>query len=403
MSILEHKLNVYSVTNFIENAIKIVCNDFNEIDASPGRMQHDAPCTTLHDLIRYTFYDVDIPKRDELYNQIKAAVLENKSDSDIYLIMYRWWNGLQDADRLGNPKITVDGRTMEYTKYKIYEITSTIGDDMPVMTNKLLVDVGAGDCSLTKNLANALNVAGVAIDIKQPIDWTSVATKEEDICAKLNQTKGENGINGSHIYYRGDNLVEAVKEAYPNSETGLIMYNHSLHHFGSYENIKDSLRQSYNLLSPGGVLFIREHDRAIVDNPSASNIYINLQHIFLQMRGYFKEGDINKTLIRLFDFVQLYTADFFSFDDIKGWCEGIGYTFKKKEMRKTNIVENGNDVPDVSHTMFLVFKKETGGQQPDSMDSASLGGKKRRRKTYKRVSRKRNKKTNKKRKHNKRK
>ena len=339
MNKFEHSMNINTSTNFVINAIQYCCDNKKCI---------------LHELLEYVFYDICKSKRDELYKLLKNAVVKQKTDLDVFFIIYNWNHSVVQNERLDNPIIRVNGKVISYSDYKVYEITNTIKTVIP--KNTLLVDIGAGDCALTKNVADKLGIAGVAIDIKQPIDWTSLAT-EQNKCLQLNETKNQNGIVGKHIYYHGNDLIDSVKKHYPETEVGMIMYNHSLHHFGSFENIKDSLSQSFHLLRKNGVLFIREHDLTN-KNISISNIYLNLQHIFLQMR-YMLKSNPDTVSIRLHNFMFYYTSDFFSFKNIKSWCESIGFTFSKRVDRKTNMTNANGKIPDISHTMFLAFVKKT--------------------------------------------
>ena len=107
------------------------------------------------------------------------------------------------------------------------------------------------------------------------------------------------------------------------------MYNHSLHHFGSFENIYNSLKQSYKILQKGGILFIREH------NNKSNDIDINLQHILLSLR-------------------YTYSSHFFSNKFLIKICEEIGFTLIDC---KKNAQLDYIDYTDISRTYLFSFKK----------------------------------------------
>ena len=74
MNNLEHSLNINTNTNFIKSAIQYCCKS--------------KKCTILDDLLEYVFYDIVKEKRDELYDLLMAAAIQQKNDIDTFFIIY---------------------------------------------------------------------------------------------------------------------------------------------------------------------------------------------------------------------------------------------------------------------------------------------------------------------------
>lgn len=329
----------------------------------------------IHDLIFYAFNDVNISKIQELENTFNSISNGQTSIPDSVYITEtkKWYDNIKPDEFYGFEPIFADNKVIPYFEYKVKEIIDTIGDYLPkIDNNSLLVDVGAGDCHMSRDLGNYLkcNVAAVDIpsssndnDVEDAINWTSSAN-QTDACK--NTSDSQNGTEFKHIMYDGSDLVSAVKNEFANKNTVMIMYNHALHHFGNINNIKYSLKQSFDLCSEGGILFIREHDMNKV-----SSVYLNLQHLFLQLRAIIKLP-LDNILKKTNYFMKTYSSDFFTKKDLIKWCREVGYTFENVNLRKSNhyIKNSKNDCiefSDVSKTIFLCFVKKTvGGKRKQS-------------------------------------
>ena len=349
-------------TTFINNKLNICNNAICQVcDVDkPCPHQHttfikDAykaiePKYKLDELCIYTFIDIKLSKIDELINKIKTDITADQNDDNIIMTIKTWYDSITDNDKDGYQQIIIDGKVYSYPEYKIKEITDTLGDDFikTIIPNNLIVDIGSGDCQLSFDLASKLNTFVAAVDIesaKEDMEWTSSANTKSK-CDDITD-------NRKHIIYKGDNLVEAVKAEFPNNPVKIITYNHSLHHFGSIQNIAKSISQSFQLMSNGGMLFIREHD-----NRKVSGAYLNLQHLFLQLNALIKKDNIETILQKMHKFIYLYTSDFFTFDDIKKMCENIGYKFVRRIDRMSNVYFKNTEFDDISKTMYISFIKD---------------------------------------------
>lgn len=286
-------------------------------------------------LTRYVFVDVKVDKcktlSDRLYNYI---INEHKNDFELSYVVYEWYKNLLDTDKDGFPM-----SNSEYNMGKIKEMASLITPPkLERNKHNYLVDVGAGDCALTFIMGNYSLMKPIAVDIKDEIDWGSAS--EKSMCS-----------NVRHIFYDGSNLYKSVKGKIGKEHVGMVMYNHSLHHFGSLENIEKSLTQAYKLLTNGGILFIREHDNYNND------IDINLQHIFISLRytiDHYPKWDMNMLWNYMENFIKTYSSNFFSKKHLIDLCRTIGFKLIKAEKRKSYNYEHYKDI---SKTTLYAFEK----------------------------------------------
>jgi ubiquinone/menaquinone biosynthesis C-methylase UbiE len=286
----------------------------------------------IYYLIRFCFTDWSLEKSKKLSKNIIDKIIDQKCDNEIYKLVIDEIKLLEKSNIIGYGM-----NANEYNLLKIKNMEDVITEKIfKKIKNMICVDIGAGDCTLTHLVAEYNNMYPMAVDIKNDLNWSS--SFETNKCKLVN-----------HYYYNGNNLIETIKKYSPNKLIGLIMYNHSLHHFGSLENITNSLKESYKLLKKGGVLFIREHDN------NNDNIYINLLHIFLALRNII-EHNLNRIDI-IYNYMEYftttYTSIFFSKKYIINLCESLG--FKLINYKKTNF--KYINYKDISKTTLYAFIK----------------------------------------------
>ena len=284
-------------------------------------------------LIRYSFTDISINQCKIITKKLIKMINNYENDYNILQVLYNWYTTIQKKDIIGYP-----GSNEDYIKYKVKNMNDVIKkENLDKLKNTVLLDIGAGDCSITKIFGKCNNMIPVGIDIKSNIDWGSA---------------GGNACNDiKHIFYNGNDLKKVYEKKIKNKKLGLIMYNHSLHHFGSFENIYNSLKQSYELLPKGGILFIREH------NNKSNDIDINLQHIVLSLRytiDHYTNWNYEQLWEYLKNFIYTYSSHFFSKDFLIKICQKIG--FKLINVKKNKPLEY-IDYTDISRTYLFSFIK----------------------------------------------
>jgi len=280
----------------------------------------------LHKLIEYCFTELSIKNYNLLTNLIYTDIHNMKTDYDIFNRIFIFYKSLHKDDFVGY-SMSVD----DYIMSKIKQMESIITPFyLEKQKKSVLVDIGAGDCAISSALGKYNNMDTYAIDIKQDMDWGS--SSEVSHCSHVH-----------HLFYDGTNLIETVKNKTV-KPVRIIMYNHSLHHFGSFDNIKFSLSQSYKLLKKGGILFLREHNLH-------NDISINLQHIFLSLKytiTHHPDWKFEQTWKYMEHFIKTYTSHFFMKKNIISLCKQLG--FKLINISKTPKY-------DISKTTLYAFIK----------------------------------------------
>jgi ubiquinone/menaquinone biosynthesis C-methylase UbiE len=287
----------------------------------------------LYTLIRYSFTDINIKQSKIIINKIIKLINNYENDNTILKNIYDWYTKIPKKDIIGFPT-----SNEEYIKFKVETMSKIIKKkNLDKIKNTLLFDIGAGDCTITKAFGDYNNMVSVGIDIKSDIDWGSAG---KNTCDYI-----------KHIYYKGNDLDKVYKKKFNDKKIGLIMYNHSLHHFGSFENIYNSLKQSYKILQKGGILFIREH------NNKSNDIDINLQHILLSLRytiDHYSNWKYDQIWKYFKNFIYTYSSHFFSNKFLIKICEEIGFTLIDC---KKNAQLDYIDYTDISRTYLFSFKK----------------------------------------------
>lgn len=286
-----------------------------------------------YSLIRYSFTDISVNYCKVITKKLVKMINNYASDYDILQLVYNWYKNVPKKDIIGFPV-----SNEEYITTKVKFMNSVIKqENLENNKNNVLLDIGAGDCSITNAFGKYNNMIPVGIDIKSDIDWGSAGG---NTCNKI-----------KHIFYKGNDLKEVYKKNFKTKKVGMIMYNHSLHHFGSFENIYSSLEQSYALLQKGGILLIREH------NNKSNDIDINLQHIILSLRytiDHYHKWDYEQIWIYFKNFIYTYSSHFFSKEFLINMCKKIGFKFiDAKKNKQLDYV----DYTDISKTYLYSFIK----------------------------------------------
>lgn len=213
------------------------------------------------------------------------------------------------------------------------------------------MDIGAGDCALSFLIGKRLEMKSFGVDISTDIDWSGDSI--DDPC------------KGRKILYDGTNIKD-VKKILINKfkirkpKIGLCTYNHSIHHFGSFNNIETSIKQVSNLLKMGGYIIFREHNiHNIIDN-----YHINLQHIILFIRyTYNKTKGIDEFIKLYWKFIDEFTSNYFGKKYIEQVCSKNNLKLiyiKKREipepLNKKELIENGiKPDEDISKTYIYIY------------------------------------------------
>jgi len=286
----------------------------------------------IYKLIRYSFSDINIIQSKNISKKIEKLVNNNSNDHIIIKEIYNWYKNIPEKNKNG---FTLTSE--EYINTKVNYMNKIIKKkNLEKLKHETLFDIGSGDCQITKAFAISNDMIPVGIDIKSDINWGSSGTNS---CKNI-----------KHIYYHGNNLNKMFYNKF-DKKIGLIMYNHSLHHFGSIDNIIDSLKKSFKILKKNGILFIREH------NNYSNDIFINIQHIVLTIKyiiDHNPEWNFDKINKYYKKFIFSYTSHFFSKKYIIDLCEKIG--FKLIDCKK-NIKLDYIDYKDISKTYLYAFKK----------------------------------------------
>jgi len=311
------------VNSYINTAFKAMMKDASR----QAKMEY------LYYLIRYCFRNISLQKSHELTQLLYQAILDCKSDQEILVAMFTFYKGLLATDFL--PSLFT---SEEYSQAKLAEIEETLTPALLKMKRgTLLLDVGSGDCSLVKLVADARNMQPVGVDLKDDIEWG----KGSSMCKQI-----------THILYNGRDLAKAVRAKVGTKQVGLIMYNHALHHFGSPDAIKHSLQEAYKLLPKTGLLFLREHDVS-----QTTDIDINLQHIFIHMRHVIdqhKMWDADDLWAYMNHHMRTFSAHFFTKDSLLRLVKSIGFRLIKVQSKVPMPYANYREI---STTTFFAFEK----------------------------------------------
>jgi SAM-dependent methyltransferase len=312
---------------FIYNALRILCNySYSTIECFK----------TIHNLFYYLFSNISEYKRNELAKQWMDTLILSKGDKitrgvpdSVYSkYIYEWYHSIDKKDVVGYPNTMIDT--------KIQDMVQLI---KPNLSNKhkdaLMIDIGSMDCQIARDLSFLLGMVPISVSIPY---GHRTRKDQTDICKNIDLIKYEK------------KFAKMIRSKY-SAKVQVIIFNHSLHHFESQEEIENALQQAYLLLEKGGILLIRDHD-------SSNDVFINLQHIVLEMK-YSKDMELLDFQKHMHDYTLAFQSHYLNQKLIKQLCKNIGFSYKTFLKKQTNIKDVCNKEIDISSTMYLCFKKQS--------------------------------------------
>lgn len=279
---------------------------------------------TIHNLFYYLFSNISEYKRNELAKQWMDTIVSTKPSPDSHYskLVYDWYHSIDKKDVVGYPTTIIDNKTQDIvTLIKRY-------------THKgLLIDIGSSDCQLAKDVAGLLHMTPISVTIPH---GHKTRKYQLDICKEVD------------IIHYDKHFVKQIRSF--SEKVGVILFNHSLHHFGSKKAIQKALNEAYSLLEKGGVLLIRDHD-------SDNDLFIDLQHVVLEMK-YSSGLPFQEYQTTIQKFIHSLQSYYFNVSMMKEWCKQIGFTYVSMLKKKTNIKDVCNADIDISNTVYLCFRKQ---------------------------------------------
>lgn len=284
----------------------------------------------------YAFADIEMEELVKLTKILDEIPLET-SDSEVAGIIFKWYVSVKPENKKG---FAMTDKEYQYSKSgNIARIlTSHLSPrSIEKLKGKSLLDIGAGDCAMTYLVSQQLGMEGNAIDVQMQIDWggenSSDQKRKNDYMAKID----------NYYVYDGKNLKDALK----GKKFAVVMYNHSLHHFPSFQAQFDSLKQASQILEPGGILFLSEHANCFNDEIlDLSHLLLNLRYS-IDKKQISTQSDAEKAIIQ---FKNDYQSHYFSKNLLDVMTQQLGLTLVKEEVRSSK---------DVSKATFFCFIKRS--------------------------------------------
>lgn len=248
-------------------------------------------------------------------HHIRDIYKEEKSRMQLYRLLYICkWHGINHRTI---PKHLSRWVSVGYTDSVIVSLLRTLQDknfihiddrdrganrasdvysllEDPTQINNYL-DIGAGDCKITKAVANKLGVDysnTYAIDIDK---WSNKINK--DFEHEINFIDASTSKICNSKYNLGQGKFD------------LITLFQTLHHINDMNNV---IKEVYRLLKPGGVCIIREHD-------ARSEVIKKLCHVEHLLYAYFADG------MKLLDFYNEYYAQYYSKVEMVNLFKSAGF------------------------------------------------------------------------------
>ncbi|MCE0723575.1 MULTISPECIES: class I SAM-dependent methyltransferase [Legionella] len=283
----------------------------------------------------YAFADIEKQAVLDFITTLQDLPLETP-DTEAAALIHKWYLsvGMQYKKEFAMTD-------KEYQHYKSANIARIITSHFsPQQKEKLkgkaLLDVGAGDCVMTYLVSQHLEMEGNAIDIQTEIDWGGETSSD--------QKRKNHYMAQLHNYYvyDGSDLVSAVK----GKKFAVVMYNHSLHHFPSFQAQLNSLKQASQILEPGGVLFLSEHANCFDED------ILDLSHILLNLRYSIDKNQIptpSDAKMAILKFKAEYQSLYFSKNILDRITQQLGFTLMREEVRSPT---------DVAKATFFCFVKK---------------------------------------------
>jgi len=274
---------------------------------------------TIHPLFYYHFPNISEYKRNEIAKQWMDTIVTSRPVSNAHYckLVYKWYHSIEKKDVVGYPATMIDRNIQNMVDFiKPY-----------ARKNTWLVDIGSYDCQLINDVSSMVGMKPVLV--KLPHTKYSL-----DICKQIDT-----------IPYKQFDKIRAR----------ILLFNYSLHHFTSEEEIQHVLRQVYNLLEPGGIILIRDHD-------STNDEFIDLQHVVLEMK-FSNHLPLSEYQSHMKKYIGSLKTHYFNVESVKEWCKKIGFTYRKMVKQKTNIKDECNRDVDISNTVYVCFQKSSKTQR----------------------------------------
>ncbi|CAM2753130.1 Uncharacterised protein [Legionella steigerwaltii] len=284
----------------------------------------------------YAFADIDPKAVLDLMSKLQKYPI-NTPDEVCAAVIHQWYHTVGMENKIGF--VMTD---KEYQTSKAANIARIITSGLSPqkrerLKGKALLDIGAGDCAMTYLVSRQLQMEGNAIDIQSDIDWggenSSKKKRENDYMSQIDH----------HYVYDGSDLLGALN----GKKFAVVMYNHSLHHFPSFQAQFDSLKQASQLLEPGGVLFLSEHANCFDDD------ILDLSHILLNLRYSIDKNQIptpEEAMKAVSKFKSEYQSHYFSKNILDVIMGQLGFTLVKEDVRSNT---------DVAKATFFCFVKRS--------------------------------------------
>ncbi|HHF7352953.1 TPA: methyltransferase domain-containing protein [Legionella anisa] len=257
-------------------------------------------------------------------------------DNDVAAVIYQWYLSVGLQNKKG-----FEMTDKEYQNNKSASIARIITSHLlpknkEKLKGKALLDVGAGDCAMTYLVSKQLEMEANAIDIQTEIDWGGENSSDKK--------RKNHYMTQLHNYYEydGKDLLGVLK----GKKFAVVMYNHSLHHFPSFQAQLDSLKQASQILEPGGILFLSEHANCFDED------ILDLSHILLYLRYSIDKQQIlcpEDAMKAILKFKSEYQSLYFSKNILDVITNQLGFTLAKEEIRSPT---------DVAKATFFCFVKK---------------------------------------------
>ncbi len=284
----------------------------------------------------YAFADIDQKAVLDFIRTLQDYPLDTP-DPVMAAVIHQWYLSVGMQNKKG---FVMTDKEYQYTKSANIArvITSHLSpQSREKLKGKALLDIGAGDCAMTYLVSKHLKMEGNAIDIQSEIDWggenSSNKKMKNDYMAQIHH----------HYVYDGSDLLGALN----GKKFAVVMYNHSLHHFPSFQAQFDSLKQASQIIEPGGILFLSEHANCFNDD------ILDLSHILLNLRYSIDKNQISTledAMKAVLKFKSDYQSHYFSKNILDAIATQLGFTLIKEEVRSTT---------DVAKATFFCFVKRS--------------------------------------------
>jgi len=270
---------------------------------------------TLHNLIYYLFNNISEHKRNELVRGWMDTLQKQTVDEHYYKITFEWIKTITQKDYVGFASYASKADLISKAVKPYYK------------GNGYYVDVGAGDCKFSKDMGTLLGLKPYTIKVPNA---HVIQTPQTALCEEIG-------------------LITTSDLRIP-KDTRVLVFNYSLHHYGSIEIIKSKIQEAYAKLPKNGILVIYDHN-------SDNDIWLNLMHILLEIK-FFKSTlpELNK---HMKSYRTTFRANYFNSSLMTEWCKKVGFSFKKFIQKPSQTKDVCDKITDLSNTMVLCFRKES--------------------------------------------